>query len=137
MEYKYIGCFIDFQKFQEAISCLSAERLARVIEHPHITFAYMPDSVNTALFGAPIDIKVTGYGNDGTNEGLLVELHTQNPVLEAMAKRIPVPHITISVSAEGQSVDTAKLTFSPIEPFGLTGVFGGFKEDGGVDTQEK
>lgn len=137
MEYKYIGCFINFQKFQEAIKSLPAVRLDRVIEHPHITFVYRPDSVDTSLFGEPMDITVVGYGNDGTNEGLLVELGVQNPTLAAMAKRIPVPHITISVSADGQPVDTAKLTFSPMEPFSLMGYFGGFKADDSVDTQVK
>lgn len=137
MEYKYIGCFIDYDALHKAIAHLPQARLAKVIEHPHVTFAYRPDCVDTALFGEPIALTVVGYGNDGINEGLLVEVQTKNAVLQAMADDIAVPHITLSISEDGKAVNTAKLTFSPIAPFGLCGHFGGYRFDDGVDTQEK
>lgn len=136
MEYKYIGCFVDFHELHAAIGQPEA-RLARVIENPHVTFVYRPDSVDLSLFGIPIALTVTGYGNDGINEGLSVTIDTENAALQAMAKDIPVPHITVSVSEDGEPVDTAKLQFTPIEPFRLTGYFGGFRFDGSVDTQVK
>lgn len=37
-----------------------------------------------------------------------------------------MPHITLSVAAGARSVDTGRLDFSPIEPFAVQGVFGGF-----------
>lgn len=137
MEYKYIGCFLDFEKLHKAIAHLPQQRLSRLIAHPHVTFAYRPESVDTALFGEKIALTVTGYGNDGVNEGLLVEVHTKNATLQKMADGIAVPHITLSLGAAGEAVDTAKLKFSPIAPFELCGLFGGYRFDDSVDTQEK
>lgn len=137
MEYKYIGCFLNFEKLHEAIAHLPQARLARLIAHPHVTFAYRPECVDTALFGEEVALTVTGYGNDGVNEGLLVEVHTKNAVLRRMADGIAVPHITLSLGEKGEAVDTAKLKFSPIAPFALHGLFGGFCFDGSVETQVK
>ena len=137
MEYKYIGCFIDYDALHKALAHLPQARLAKVIEHPHITFAYRPERVDTALFGEALSISVTGYGNDGTNEGLLVEVHTENVLLQAMVNDIAVPHITVSISEAGEAVNTAKLAFSPIAPFELHGYFGGYRFDGTVDKKEK
>ncbi len=137
MKYKYIGCFLDFDMLHASIAQLPQKRLFRVIAQPHVTFAYKPETVDTSLFGQSLTLTVTGYGNDGENEGLRVQVQTENEKLQAMADAIAVPHITLSVSETGKPVNTAKLNFSPIEAFGLTGVFGGFCFDGSVDTQAK
>ena len=137
MEYKYIGCFLDYDALHAAIAQLPGTRLSRIIEHPHVTFAYRPDTVDTALFGEAVTLCVTGYGNDEKNEGLRVSIQTENEQLRAMAEAIAVPHITLSVSETGEPVDTAKLTFSPVEPFCLTATFGGYRQDAAVDINSK
>lgn len=51
-----------------------------------------------------------------------------------MADEIEVPHITLSVGKKGRAYDTRYLEFSDIEPFVLDGVFGGYRQDGTVNT---
>ena len=134
--YKYIGCFIESEAYAKILQRIPENRLDRVIEHPHVTFAYLPLNVNESLFHEEIRIKVTGYGNDNENEGVKVELSTENLLLQEMMKDITVPHITISVSAEGESVNTKFLSFSAIEPFEITGRFGGYTFSEEVITQK-
>jgi len=131
-DYIYIGCFFDVDELQTAVAPIAPQRLERPIPAPHVTFAYRPERVDTRIFGRAVTVRVTGYGNDGRNEGLRVEVLTQNPILQELALRIQVPHITLSVSRTGRPVDTAGLSFSPVEPFLLTGRFGGYLPDGTV-----
>lgn len=131
-DYIYIGCFFDFDELQAAVAPIAPRRLERPISAPHVTFVYHPERVDTRLFGREVTVRVTGYGNDGRNEGLQVEVLTQDPILREMALHIPTPHITLSVSRRGRPVDTAGLAFSPVEPFSLTGRFGGYLPDGSV-----
>ena len=126
-DYIYIGCFFDVDELQTAVAPIAPQRLA-----PHVTFAYRPERVDTRLFGRAVTVRVTGYGNDGRNEGLRVEVLTRDPILRELALRIQAPHITLSVSRTGRPVDTAGLAFSPVEPFLLTGRFGGYLPDGTV-----
>ena len=131
-DYLYIGCFFDFDRLQSAVAPISARRLSRPVKTPHVTFVYRPRQVDPALFGQEVTVQVTGYGNDGRNEGLQVKVLSQDPVLRRLADQIPVPHITLSVSQEGRAVDTAGLAFLPVTPFQLTGRFGGYRPDGTV-----
>lgn len=131
-EYLYIGCFFDANQLWAAVAPISPRRLDRPVEAPHVTFVYRPAQVDTRLFGRAVSVRVVGYGNDGRNEGLRVEVLTEEPALQNLARQIPVPHITLSVSRQGRPVDTAGLTFSPVEPFRLTGRFGGYRPDGTV-----
>ena len=75
------------------------------------------------LFGGKLKVKVTGYGNDGMNEGFCVELHSENWKLQTMIDNIPVPHITISVAKGARPYRTRFLEFHPIESFKLDGIF--------------
>ena len=131
-DYLYIGCFFDVDRLWAAVEPIAPRRLERPIRAPHVTFVYRPEQVNTRLFGREVTVQVIGYGNDGRNEGLQVEVLTGDPELQTLARRIPVPHITLSVSHEGRPVDTARIAFSPVEPFRLTGRFGGYRPDGTV-----
>lgn len=131
-EYIYIGCFFDADTLWAAVAPFAPRRLERPVRAPHVTFVYRPERVDTRLFGREVTVRVTGYGNDGRNEGLRVELVTDEPALEALARAISLPHITLSVSRKGRPVDTAGLAFSPVEPFFLTGRFGGWRPDVGV-----
>ena len=76
------------------------------------------------------DIEIVGYGNDGENEGYLCNVYSYDTFLAEQAKQIKIPHITISVSANGKPVNTAKIKFSPIPKFHLIGIYGGFTSKG-------
>lgn len=124
----YVGCFIKEKEFTEILQRVPGKRLERLIEHPHITFVYEPEKVDESLFGEEIKIRVVGYGNDGENEGVKVELFTKSTILQDMIGDISVPHITISVSKEGKSVNTNQLNFHTIDPFEISGKFGGYAQ---------
>ena len=124
-EYEYVGCFFDFDEFSALVAPLRRGALSGDKKKPHITFQYMPESVNPELFGQEIEVTVLGYGNNGVNEGLKVSLRSENPEINRMIEKIAVPHITIAVSESGQAVDTKYLEFAEIEPFTIKGHFGG------------
>lgn len=136
-KYRYIGCFFNKEYLWESIKAVDTNPLYKVIEAPHITFKYRPEFVDESLFGEEIQVKVLGYGNDGQNEGLLVELHTENATLTEMANSIEVQHITLSIGVDAEAVDTKYLDFTPIEPFYIVGHFGGFIKGGIVDTEKR
>ena len=130
--YHYIGCFFPQEKLLSCAESVSEGHLFRIIETPHITFVFEPDEVDELLFGEKIKVKVTGYGNDGRNEGFRVEPYSENRKLQTMIDNIPVPHITISVAKGARPYRTRFLEFQPIEPFELDGIFGGYIEGGTV-----
>lgn len=123
----YTACFVDREVLEEYLKDRYPDRLERAIDWPHVTVSYMPDHVPEDLVGTLVRIRVTGYGNDGTNEGLLVTTESDDPALQALLDGIQRPHITISVSAEGRPVDTAGLDFGPARPADLEGIFGVFE----------
>lgn len=133
-EIRYIGCFFTPEDVEAAMLTQPRQRLYRTIAHPHVTFAYRPESVPAELFGLSVTVKAVGCGNDGENEALLVEFAELPPALKPLADEIPVPHITLSVSEDGQPVNSRYLDFRPIAPFFLTGVFGGMDEADGLHT---
>lgn len=85
--------------------------LDKTIESQHITFSFKPDEdkFKEALpyLGAECSIKILGYGNDGHNEGLLVQVNSSLPYYASDKQ-----HITLSVSENCKPVDTAKLDFN-------------------------
>lgn len=124
--YSYIGCFVSPQELSACMDNLNEVRLANVIENPHVTFAYRPYSVDESIFGELVHIRIVAYGNDGTNEGVKVELFSDNAKINALSRQIEVPHITLSVSDTGEAVNTRYLKFTAIPPMELIGRFGGF-----------
>lgn len=131
----YTGAFINCETLHTAIKSIG-QRLEKLIENPHVTFQFRPETVPSPLFGEMVKVKVVGYGNDGKNEGLKVEVCEANQMLSQMANEILVPHITISVSADGKPVDTSKLDFYPIEPFFLDMTFGAYTTNGVILEKE-
>lgn len=122
----YVGCFINYKTFHDAIRGIRVKPLPNDIRDPHVTFSYKPIEVNQSLFGSELRIKIVGYGNDGKNEGLRVCIDTSNQELQSMIERIAIPHITIAVSDDGKPVNTKNIRFDDIEPIELTGKFGGY-----------
>lgn len=133
----YIGCFIKDKEFAEILQRIPSNRLDRIIDNPHVTFAYRPEKVDESLFGEEVKIKVVGYGNNDENEGVKVELFTSNTTLQNMIDGIGKPHITISVSKKGKAVNTKQLDFCPINSFEINGKFGGYTQWKKVITKYK
>lgn len=119
MKVIYTGWFINPKDIGKA-------SLEKPIQYPHITLAFKPEDALEDKFGTTAKIKVVGYGNNGTNEGYLCEIIPEDELLKNQAKSIKVPHITLSVSADGKPVDTSKLDFHPIDPFVISGIYGAF-----------
>lgn len=124
-KYEYIGCFFDREELFRKVAHIRKNPLPNEKQAPHITFVYAPRTVPEELFGQRVLVTVTGYGNDGHNEGLQVTLTADHPTIKEMIAQIPVPHITLAVSDDGQAVNTRYIPFLPIEPFPLVGYFGG------------
>lgn len=101
--------------------------LEKDIANKHITTQFRPKQTHEKLYGEKATFKVVGYGNDGVNEGFLVQLVScDDQELKQLFNEIPVPHITLSVSNIGKPVNTAKLNFKPVNGQTITGIFGGF-----------
>ncbi len=130
-EFKYIGFFVDREEVLRELEerGLAGRHLYRMIEHFHVTVEYRPGDHHEELFGRTIELTAFAYANDGSNEGVAVRMRSQDPDLQRLADRVAIPHITISVAEGGESVNTGKLDFEPMEPFILKGVFGGFDVD--------
>ena len=130
-KYIYIGIFVDCDTLQKFVNDnITKDRLSRVIDNPHVTFAFRPAEYNYDLIGKLAMLKVVGYACDGKNQGLQVEMgDTSNPEILAEFEKIRNPHITLSVSADGKPVDTGKMKFNPIEnPFYIMGFYDGFQK---------
>lgn len=127
--YEYVGCFVDYQELSELVAPIRKNALPNNKPKPHVTFVYKPDTVLTELFGTAITVTITGYGNDGENEGLKVSLASDNDTINAMSKQIPVPHITLAVSDSGQAVNTRYLNFADIDPIQIIGWYGGHEDE--------
>lgn len=123
----YTGVFFEKESFYTLVSeKLSGSRLHQDVLYPHVTFQYMPLIIPEDLFEEKAEFKVVGYGNDGLNEGLLVEWQAGAPQLKQLYDEIKIPHITLSYAEDGSAVNTRYLDFKPIIPFDISGVFGGF-----------
>lgn len=132
----YVGYFIEPTQFEALLDRLDEQGLGdghlhRMISCPHVTIEYMPRDAHGELFGATQVMTVVGYGNDGRNEGVMVELGAVGDgKLDRLGESVPLPHVTLSVSRDGKPVDTGGLEFVPLdEPFELEGRFGGFTTD--------
>lgn len=130
--YIYVGCFLCSDALQRVIEGFRVNPLENDIQYPHITFAFKPYSVDRTLFGEEIKVVITGYGNNGVNEGLRVELFSNNIVIQEMIDHIDQPHITVAVSNEGKPVNTKDLTFASVRPIILIGKYGGYTKWGTV-----
>jgi len=135
MAYIYTGVFFDQEELQNIIDKITKTRLYRVIDNPHITFAFRPSKIDPALFGKKATFNIIGYACDENNQGVSVCLHTTES--NDLAKEfftISNPHITISVSKIGKPVNTGKLDFIPLNRINselvgsleITGTYGGF-----------
>ena len=126
-KFEYVGCFFDYEELKGMTASVRKFPLEVEKTTPHITFEFGPETVDESLFGTEITVTVIGYGNNGENEGLKVTLTSDNDIINEMIKKIPVPHITLSVSENGKAVNTRYLDFTSIHPFTIKGYYGGFE----------
>lgn len=128
----YDGLFIDPQK----LYALAPATLARSIRTPHVTTNFKPEAEQLRLdqLGSNARIIGIGYGNDGRNEGLLVRVEADDPVVQEACDALEVPHITLSIAPGAHAKDTAGLEFRPLdEPIELTGRYGLYVQGKVVD----
>lgn len=75
----YYGVFFDENEIKKLVEQLApGKRLSNIVKNPHITFGFkkeMSDNFRSHI-GGKYDLtrKIIGYGNDGKNEGFLVEI---------------------------------------------------------------
>lgn len=129
----YVGYFIEPEQMASMLSELERQGvtdggLAKAIACPHVTLGYMPEDAHEGQFGETVTLRVVGYGNDGQNEGVKVELlDASNEALAHLGESVACPHVTLSVANGARPVNTRYLDFSPVpEPFSLQGTFGGY-----------
>ena len=121
----YAGLFVNPEELYGTIP----PTLERSIEHPHVTTSYKPGvgQFHLEQLGSGARVIAIGYGNNGKNEGLLVKVEADDPVIQEACDALETPHITLSVSRDGRPKDTAFLKFTPLEkPFEITGEYGLF-----------
>lgn len=126
----YEGLFIE-ECYDEMAprrrSLLDNYTLENEIAHKHVTVAYKPTTTHENFYGCHVYAILRGYGNDGKNEGYLVEIipsvydwgvWTQDNKEELcdLLYNIDTPHITVSISSNGRPVDTKYLNFEDL-PF--------------------
>jgi len=109
-------------------------KLYKNIEFKHITTEFKPVKSHEHLYGTEATFIITGYGNDGANEGYKVQLVScdSNELVE-LYRNILLPHITLSVSKEGKPINTNKLHFKEVKPFLVKTKFGAFTEGNQID----
>lgn len=127
----YAGIFLDLSQ-NPNIKNISRHILANRIVHQHITLIYKPESSQPFLdlVGEMAIVKVVGYAASEENEGLQVEILSDNRQIREMVTKISVPHITLSISEDGKAKNTCNLPFEPILPFYVYGRFGIMWETG-------
>lgn len=136
----YSGLFIN----PDEVYSFFPPNLAHKIRDPHVTVAYRPgvEKVFLDSLSSEAIIRVVGYGNNGENEGLLVEVSAEDPVIQktlsdrvapdrdGKLKTVPM-HITLSIADGAEAVNTKYLDFTPIkDPINLTGTYKLFGNDG-------
>ena len=118
----YTGIFVDGEKLYSE----TPAHLENTIRNPHVTINFAPDEAQLHLdeLGKKARIFVTGYGNNGKNEGLLVKVETDDPVIQKMVNQVKIPHITLSYSKDSHPMYTSDLEFYPLKnPFELDGEY--------------
>ena len=131
------GIFVDERELQGKFPP-SLERPAYDLS---VLIDFKPDDIMTLrpyLIGKNVKMRVVGYGNDGQNEAVKVEVITDDPELRDACDTIETLYIGLSSARGAQAKDAAHLDFAPIaEPFEVNGVYGLYAQGERIDTEEK
>lgn len=133
-KYIYTACFLPLEQIYEISNYYGLTHLEQVVQNPHMTVEFRPQTVDESLFGEQVEITLVGYGNNARNEGFKVVAHADNAKLQQMIEKILIPHITISTSRSGKPVDTKSLNFDRIKPTTLLGTYGAYNQFGQIIT---
>ena len=142
----YTGLFFD----PEEIYSQFPPSLARRIRDPHVTTAYRPgvDKLFLNHLGSDAIIRAVGYGNDGQNEGLLVEIVAAPQIIKKTLEEQVIPdgaggykpfptHITLSIAEGAKAVNTRNLEFKRLDtPVDFTGIYKFFGKNGTLISDE-
>ena len=135
--YWYEGIFLDSEAVQAAFKGVSDgyPKYEVVPDLYHITTSYMQDAKHEDLYGTAVTVHIVGYANGtvrdekegvtSNNEGLLVELSTDNGDLQTLLDNTDrVWHITGSYTYA--AMYTGRLDYSDMVPMDITlqGTFG-------------
>lgn len=132
---KYEGLFFD-KETENLLLSLDKERLEVGIDVLHCTFKYLPneEEIFNDIVGKYYFIEVVGYGYDKDNSGFCVRLPDEliKYYINNDGEDI-LPHITCSLSLNGESENTKNLVFSYFdEPIKVRCRFGYYiKDDNG------
>ena len=118
---------ILFDEINDKVLRLMADDpLKKPVERPHITVQRNPEIIPRHLFGTPVIVEITGYGNDGENEGLSCRVQSVKPELQELLDKIFIPHITLSTKENAKPLNTRYLEFKEFStPYVCKGFFGG------------
>lgn len=135
----YAGLFVDRDELYEK----APAHLKNTVEKPHVTTKFAPDVPDLHLdqLGTNAKIIAIGYGNNGKNEGLLVRIEADDPVIQKAVDALRNPHITLSCSDDSHPMYTIDLDFTPIaeeNQFELSGTYSlHMKDDSLVDNRDQ
>lgn len=127
----YEGIFFE-KEIAKQISELDKNKLPIINDEIHCTFKAYPkdEELFDEIIGKEIEIKIVGYGNDGKNSGLKVEIPNEYKKYyinydEENPTKLQTPHITLSISEGAKPYKTKDLNFIDIEkPIKVKGKFG-------------
>lgn len=128
----YYGVFFD-EKESEKLYLVEENSLDKKAKDLHVTFRYFPfpnERINDVV-GKEITLKVIGYGNNGRNSAVLVEIpesfkrYYRHRYRDNGENTPIVPHITLSLSNDSTPKESRLLDFNVLEkPIAVTGKFG-------------
>ena len=125
----YWGLFLDGASVDLLDEVFGGDSLEFLTDDPHVTFQFKPRSFDRSLLGKSLSCRVTGYGNDGRNQGVSVDLGEFRSLCQN-----ETPHVTLSLAPGARAKDTGNLTFSPVEEaLVLTGTVCACLSDGTFD----
>lgn len=139
----YAGYFFSREDVDKFLSTIpKREGLAKDIKDTHVTVVFKPADIVPGDVGSKAGFIITGYGNDGKNEGFKladtteITPYAQAELQKRQAERKAADlglHITTSISKDGKAVDTAFLDFKDIpKPMQISGTFCIATKDGKI-----
>lgn len=132
MQILYEGIFFD-DKNSNILRSLDYNKLNNKIKNLHITFKFAPsnEEIFNEIVGKTFTIEITGYGNDGQNAGLQVNLPDE--LIEYYIND-NTPHITTTLSDSSKTINTHKLKYNKFTyPIKVQGKFAYYIQDNNKD----
>lgn len=112
----YCGWFFGWPALEKALKQCALVRipLEKRVENPHVTLSFRPEALPD-LPADPAVFDIIGYGCDGENEALQIRMTCGSEQARKAFASLKNPHITLSVSRNGQAKNSARLHWTPIQ----------------------